>query len=230
MRVAAYTVPSIRLYPRLVHALGTIYTKFGAENIPSIEALAQVLKHKTTNSGTFLLKLACLRSYGLLQKRDLAISELGIRLVSSRNSQEKNEALKEAVLNVPLYKEFYDRWGSKIPETNFLDEFIRITGLDGEEADRIAPKVKKAYLEDIRHIDSPTTTEVTRKPEVTSISKRSKEVTERVEPVVSLPSNVIARVAVKDSGIVDVYDVDTYKIAMSLMELVEKKLTSKSRR
>jgi len=229
MRVAAYTVPSIRLYPRLVSALGTIYTKFGTENIPSTEVLAQALKHKTANSGTFLLKLACLRSYGLLQKRDLAISELGIRLVSSRNSQEKNEALKEAVLNVPLYKEFYDRWGCKIPESNFLDELVRITGLGREEAERLALKVKRAYLEDVRHIESPATTEVTRKPEMSSISKLSKEVTERAESVVSLPSNVVARVAVKDLGIVDVYDLDTYKIAMSLMELVERKLISKSR-
>ena len=229
MRIDGYSVPTIRLYPRLMEALRIIYTKFGLEKIPSLEALAEALRHKTANSGTFLLKVSCLRAYGLLKKRELRLSDLGKRLVTSTSREERSEALKEAILNIPLWKEFYDRWGLEIPEESFLEEFRKITGISGEEAEHIAEKVKQAYLEDVRRLQSSETATVKyNKVEEQTIRKVSEENVEETTPSL-LPKKALARVTVKGVGFVDIFDLDTYKIAMSLMKLIEKQIVQRHR-
>jgi len=93
------------------------------------------------------------------------------------------EALKEAILNIPLWKEFYDRWGLEIPEESFLEEFRKITGISGEEAEHIAEKVKQAYLEDVRRLQSSETATVKyNKVEEQTTRKVSEENVEETPP------------------------------------------------
>jgi len=96
-------------------------------------------------------KVADMRLYGLLEPRGIKATPLAMKLTFG-TEQEKQEAIEKAILNVPLWKELYDRFGTELPETNFWVQLQKITGVDHLEAQKYAETVRKAYLEDISHL------------------------------------------------------------------------------
>jgi hypothetical protein len=159
MKVGKYDIPDMRLFPFLYEATKKLYEHFKSEEATDMLTVANLLGHQTDKSGAFIRKLACLRAYGLIEKRGVKVTELGKKLTYGASEEERNAALKEAILNIPLWKEFYTRWGVNLPSSNFWVELTKIAGLEAPDAKKIEQIVRNAYLDDIRYL------KVEKKPE-----------------------------------------------------------------
>jgi len=152
-----YSYPDIRIYPTLTDIVKKIHGKFENQRIKDKEMLAKFLGH-TGVTGAFNARMAALRAYGLIEGRGyVKITETGrkIALPDSSKPNEADEGLLEAVLKVPLWRVFYDRWTSKgeeLPESSFWVDLKEIAGIVPDEARKIANQVRKAYLDDIRYV------------------------------------------------------------------------------
>lgn len=152
MKIGSYEVPNMRLYPRLVEASKLIYEKFGSEEATDLNLVAQLLGHKSANSGAFLSKIAQMRAYGTIEKRGVKVTNLGKKLTFPTNEEELNEARMQAILSIPLWKEFHGRWGLELPNGNFWADLAKITGLEAPQAKNVVEKVRKAFIADIRYL------------------------------------------------------------------------------
>ncbi|MDH5482630.1 MAG: hypothetical protein OEY22_07120 [Candidatus Bathyarchaeota archaeon] len=151
MKVGKYEIPDMRIYPLLFEATKKLYEQFKSEEAPDQLVAAKLLDHKSV-SGAFLRKLASLRAYGLIESRGIKVTVLGKKLTYDPSEEERNKALKETILNIPLWKEFYSRWQVNPPTTNFWVQLAKITGLEAPDAQKIEENVRKAYLDDSRYL------------------------------------------------------------------------------
>ena len=62
--------------------------------------------------------------------------------------------MRDAVLRIPLWKEFYNRWKANLPNGNFWADLAKITGLEAPNAQSIVEMVRKAYLDDVRYLSA----------------------------------------------------------------------------
>jgi hypothetical protein len=152
VKVGKYDIPQYKLYPKLVEATKTLFQTFKADEAPDLLTVAKLLGHKTDKSGGFLMKLADMRSYGLITSRGVKVTDLGKKLTYGLDDQEKNEAFKEALLNIPLWKEFYSKFGKTLPVSNFWANLKDITGLEAPDAQNVAEIVRNAYLDDAQYV------------------------------------------------------------------------------
>lgn len=152
MKIGNHDIPDLRLYPMLVEATHLIYEKYGSDEAQDVLVVAQLLGHHGSTSGAFLRKLACLRAYGLIESRGIRVTDIGKRITFPTSEQEKNEALMQAILNIPLWKEFYSRWGATLPNGNFWVDLAKITSLEAPKAQSVVETVRKAYLDDVRYL------------------------------------------------------------------------------
>lgn len=152
MKVGKYDIPTFHLQPNLVEATKTLYETFKSDEAPDSLTVAKLLDHKTDKSGGFLTKLADLRSYGLITSRGIKVTDLGKKLTYGINDEEKNEAFKEALLNIPLWKELYGKYGKTLPTSNFWAKLTEITGLEAPDAQKVEEKVRNAYLADFQYV------------------------------------------------------------------------------
>jgi hypothetical protein len=180
MKVGSYDIPDMRLYPRLVEAAKLIYEKFASEEAKDLNLVAQLLGHDSANSGAFLSKLAQLRAYGLIERRGVKVTDLGKKLTFPTNEEELKEARKQAILNIPLWREFYSKWGLELPNGNFWADLAKIANLEAPEAKRIEQKVRNAYISDIRYLK--TTEELEKETESMPSQPPSKDVMSLIIP------------------------------------------------
>lgn len=153
MKIGNYTIPDVRLFPNLAEATKLIYNKYPAEEVTDMKILANLLGHKTDKSGTFLNKLTYLRAYGLIEGRgSVRVSEIGKKITYGANEDERMQAIERALLNIPLWKEFYTRWGVNLPNGNFWVDLAKIATLEAPQAQTLAEYVRKAYLDDFRYL------------------------------------------------------------------------------
>jgi len=152
VKVGKYDIPTFRLHPNLVDATRVLYENFKSEEAPDLLTVAKLLGHKTDKSGGFLTKIADLRSYGLLTSRGVTVTDLGKKLTYGTSNEEKNEAFKEALLKIPLWKEFHGKFGKTLPTSNFWVELTKITGLEAPDAQKAEENVRNAYLADFQYV------------------------------------------------------------------------------
>lgn len=150
VKIGRYTIPTLRLFPKLYDDIKLIYENYRLDEINDETAVAKLLDHKSP-SGAFHSKIRDMRLYGLLESRGLKATSLTEKLTYG-TKEEKADATNKAVLNIPLWAEFYSRFGVQLPESNFWVQLQRITDLDPIEAQKHADFVRKAYLDDISHI------------------------------------------------------------------------------
>jgi hypothetical protein len=152
LRIGSYSIPDVRLFPDLVEATRKIYETYPNEEINDANALAQLLGHKSNKSGTFLLKMTCLRTYGLIEGRGaVRVSELGKKMTFG-TPEEKSEATRKVILGIPLWNELFVKFGVNLPTDNFWAHLAKIAGLEAPEAQRVSEQVRKAYLDDIHYL------------------------------------------------------------------------------
>jgi len=152
VKVGKFDIPTFHLQPNLVEATKILYETFKSDEAPDLLTAAKLLGHKTDKSGGFLTKLADLRSYGLLTSRGIKVTDLGKKLTFGISDEEKNEAFKEALLNIPLWKEFYSKFGKTLPTSNFWAKLTEITGLEAPDAQKVEENVRNAYLADFQYV------------------------------------------------------------------------------
>jgi len=154
MRVGNYTIPNVRLFPALVEATRKIYDTYPNQEVSDMKTLALLLGHKSEKSGTFLAKMTFLRAYGLIEGRGaVRVSEIG-KNITFGTGEQKAEATKEAILNIPLWSELYAKFGANLPSENFWAQLRQIAVMEAPDAQRVAEDVRKAYQEDIRYLPS----------------------------------------------------------------------------
>ena len=152
MKVGKYDIPNMRLHPNLFEATKLLYENFKSEEPPDALTVAKVLEHQTDKSGAFISKLADLRAYGLMEKRGMKVTDLGKKLTYDPSEEERNKALKEVLLNIPLWKELYSKFGKTLPTSKFWVELTKITGLEAPDAQKIEENVRNAYLADFQYL------------------------------------------------------------------------------
>jgi len=152
VKVGKYDIPWFRLHPSLVEATKTLYEQYKSDEAPDTLTVANLLGHKTNKSGGFLTKLADLRSYGLITSRGIKVTDLGKKLTYGETEDDKNEAYKEALLNIPLWKELYGKFGKTLPTSNFWVQLSKISGLEAPDAQKVEEIVRKAYLDDFQYV------------------------------------------------------------------------------
>jgi hypothetical protein len=218
MKVGTYDIPLFRL-PTLIEETGKIYTKFQAEEITDLGLIAKLLDHKSSTSGAFRQKLADMRAYGLLEGRGgVKVSSLAKRLTYSDplNPQDRVNAYKEAVLRIPLWKDFFSKWGTSIPKDQFWANLAKIAGLEAPQAQSVEEEVRSAYLTDIRDIPAQGTP--TPMMAQQTDTQKQHEPTKDTETIhfgnieVSLPKANMKEAWIKAKKMIDIYlDVDAPK-------------------
>ena len=91
----------------------------------SIDVVVRHWKYKALN-GPAALTLAALKKFGLLSIEDgkggqrVKITDLTVRLLSHPDEKVRQDALREAALNPPIHKEFWNQYGTKLPSPEKL--------------------------------------------------------------------------------------------------------------
>lgn len=205
MKIGNYDIPDLRLYPTIVEATRLIYEKYSSDEVQDILVLARLLGHKTSNSGAFLRKLACLRAYGLIERRGVRVTEIGKKLTFPTNEQEKNDALKQAILNIPLWKEFFSKWGVTLPNGNFWVDLANITGLEAPNAQSAVETVRKAYLDDVRYLSVAEGTKTAQKVSPIQPATNTETFSFPGDIKVILPKENMKEAWLKTKQMIDVY-------------------------
>jgi len=152
VKVGKYDIPQFRLHPYLDEATKILYENFKSDEATNLLTVAQLLGHKTDKSGGFLTKMADMRSYGLITSRGIKVTDLGKKLTYGETEEDKNEAYKEALLTIPLWKELYSKFGKTLPTSNFWAQLSKISGLEAPDAQKVEEIVRKAYLDDFQYV------------------------------------------------------------------------------
>jgi hypothetical protein len=107
----------------------------------SIDQLAAYLKHDTTNSGAFRLKLAAARIFGLVEtsRDNVRLTTLGLEIVEADRERAARAA---AFLKVPLYRAAFDRFrGRQLPPDVALERYFAEIGV----AKKQTAKARQAF-------------------------------------------------------------------------------------
>jgi len=113
---------------------------------------ANRLGHKSSSSGTFLVKMGNIRKYGLMEGRKYHATKRSEILANPKNPEEKLKIIKEMIEGIPLFEKLNSRLKTKSPTLEqFRTELIEITG-DREKGSKDAEKIRKIYIDAISHI------------------------------------------------------------------------------
>ena len=108
---------------------------------------ATKIGHKSTNSGTYITKIATLRKYGLLEPRELRTTQIANEIIKPLNSLEKSEKLSRIILSVSLWNDIYTRLKTKNPASEeFKIALIEITN-DKNKTLEEYEKIRNLYIE-----------------------------------------------------------------------------------
>ncbi|MGA2385908.1 MAG: hypothetical protein ABSG33_05200 [Candidatus Bathyarchaeia archaeon] len=152
-----FEYPDWRLQPTLIDNLQKMWGKFGTNPIDDKKMLAVFLGH-TGITGGYLSKIAAMRVYGLIVGRGFVqVSELGARIAHPTKADDPFSAVKEAIVNIPLWKIFYEKYTSKnveLPDVDFWVDLKQIAEIVPDDAKKISQKVRNDYLDDIHYLNS----------------------------------------------------------------------------
>ena len=171
MRIGNFNVPNnpYRL-PRLVRHTTLIYDTYKADVVRKAtksDALAQLLRYKSSNNGAYWSELGALKAYGLLEGRgDIRVSELG-KQATYGVGESKTNAFFKAFLNIPLWKALYDRYRLELPSQDFWAKLQHITGCEAPDARSNEKFITDAFYVDANLIKSVKATTVTGERDLT---------------------------------------------------------------
>lgn len=158
MDIGNFSVPNNpNRLPRLIEHTKKIYDTYHADSIANAkknDALAQLLGYKSSNNGAYWSELAALRAYGLLEGRsDLRITELA-KHVTYGTGEQKPKAILQAFLNIPLWKQLYERYRLQLPSQEFWAKLQHITSCEAPVAKSNEQFITEAFREDTSLIKS----------------------------------------------------------------------------
>ncbi len=117
-------------------------------NPAGMSAVANALGYANERSGTFLAKLANLRRYGLIEGRgQLKVTEIGKKILFPVAGEDQNEPYTQILEKVPLFKELYSFYGSRVPNSEeFVSALLNITKAERTLIQAESEKIRKLYL------------------------------------------------------------------------------------
>lgn len=122
------------------------------KKVSDVNVFAERVGHKSSSSGTFLVKMGDVRKYGIMEKRDYQATKRAEILANPTTPQEKNQETKDMILGVPLFEKLNSRLKTKSPTLEqFRTQLIEVTN-DREKGSKEAEKIRKIYIDAISHI------------------------------------------------------------------------------
>ena len=150
-KLNGYDYPDIKLSDAIELA-NNLKNKLRGE-ASNVNALAVAWGHKDANNGTFRGKLASMNKYGFLEgKGRVKLSQLAQRIVSNINEADKQEALKQVVFKIPLWKEINVMYGSNPTVQDIRLALQNITKVEPLIAEQEADKISKLYMDAVSYI------------------------------------------------------------------------------
>lgn len=228
MKLNTYDIPDMRLIPTTVSILEEIYKIKKKARVPSKE-LAILLGFKYGTEAHFYRKIHALSEYGLIEGKGIfEVSDLGEKILHPRSEQEKALSITTAVLNVPLWKEIYQKQGKTPREDNFWAVLVDITKVDPDTAKTHASKLLKWYQEDIGHVSdhlvgqNMETQEGMESKTLSSNGTNTRSMSEQL--LLPTDPNALGVLSVKGIGNIDLTDEDSITLAESALKILRKKL------
>ena len=120
-RVKKGTVPPSLSLEEAATIITNYYEQTGGDQT-TYDPLSSITNN-SSGSSVFWRKLATMKNYGLIQEENrlLSLTPLGLRIAAPHDPTERVEALKQAFLNVEIFKNAYERYKGKILP---LDQFL----------------------------------------------------------------------------------------------------------
>jgi hypothetical protein len=153
LRIGSYEIPEIRFNSGAFNDIKRIY-----DNVKSVDRqihandLALLLGYKTPTSGGFYRRINSLISYGLLEGRGkFRVTKNGEDILYPRDEDHRKQLLRESVLRVSLWNEFYKKFKRELPENLWL-EIKDLTGVSSAEAQSVEKEVRRWYMNDTEPI------------------------------------------------------------------------------
>ena len=153
MRIGSYEIPEIRFNSGAFNDIRRIY-----DNVKSVDRqihandLALLLGYKTPTSGGFYRRINSLISYGLLEGRGkFRVTKNGEDILYPRDEDHRKQLVRESVLGVSLWNEFYKKFRRELPLNLWL-EIKDLTGISSAEAQSVEKEVRRWYLNDTEGI------------------------------------------------------------------------------
>ena len=149
MRLGTMDIPNYPL-AETVELVKKIYEQLKRDEITR-EHIAGILGFNA-RSGGFNMRLFDMKLYGLIDGRaKFRVTDLAVKATFG-TEEEKALALDAAVRNVPLWKAFYEKWGTSIPPDTFWIDLATMAGVERSESKSEADKVRKLYMEDVKYV------------------------------------------------------------------------------
>jgi hypothetical protein len=154
MIIGKHEIPEARLIPECYNDLKTIYDAVGSGDTTSLD-MAKMLGYSSNTTGAFYRRFNSLVAYKLIDRAGrFRVSELGKKLVYPESENDKKLAIKEAILNIPLWKEIWDKHKKNPPAHNFWVLIKNASGIEAPKAQQHEVVVRKWYTEDVANISN----------------------------------------------------------------------------
>jgi len=188
-KIGTYEYPDTQ-FGTLLKAVEILYTKFkGKAN--DEKTFAEALGHKTNKSGGFLMKLADLRKYGLIEKRGISITQKAKDIFIFIKPETKKQALNDAIMEIRLWKELYERLETTSPSSeDFKLQLAELTS-DTEKVVSQCSNIRNLYIDAMNYftVNSDNPTDDVQKPKFDNNLTGKPKSTNNEEQV---PENLIA--------------------------------------
>lgn len=186
-------------------------------DISKQDLLAEKLGHNSPESGAFRNKITSLRRYGLLSGRgDISLSVTAEKIANpAPNSNERQEAMGEAMENVTLFARIYERLAGEPADDDFWYHLVEVTDVERSEAKEKAGRLKRLYSTGLPYLEEVNSTEGSEHAEESS--SFSDDDSDR-EP---MSENVDATITTREFGEVKIRNEETLELARNMLNLLE---------
>lgn len=149
-KVGNYDYPETRIDECL--RIAKVLVNEFPNGVNDINAFASAIGHKSANSGGYLVKIADVRKFNLMDKRVYGATHLAEIISNPKNDAEKKEALNKMIFSVSLFKLLHDRLRTKSPTIEQLrTQLIDLTS-DRNSASKDAEKIRKVYISAMSYV------------------------------------------------------------------------------
>lgn len=148
-KISSYEYPEISLGEAI--KIAEILVKEFHGKVGDLDNFAKAIGHKTSNSGSFYNKLADMRKYGLMDKKEVEATELSRIITIPKDNTERQNAINKAISNITLFERLKERLKTKNPTLEqFRTQLIEVTQ-DRTKGSNEAEKIRKIYIEAMAH-------------------------------------------------------------------------------
>jgi hypothetical protein len=139
-----------------------IAEKIRSKNIKTVAALASELGYSPKSHGGifFYKRVALSKHYRILEasKTTITFTNLGERIVDSLSDSDRESAIRDAILGVPIVKNLYESLGTSYHPDDFKPKLAEVTGLSPSEVATYASRIESVYEDAIGFLGKGTGT------------------------------------------------------------------------